>query len=567
MRVHVTRLLPYASTHSHPCTLKPGGQSRKPVRRAPSRARGESRLGGSADGGAAAGRRAAPLLRWAEGPAVSPPRAPELQAGGRGWGSGGGGRVAAEPPRRREPEEPGAAEGLLQPGRLELGDVEEDQVVAVFVVTFDPRSGNMVEWCLPQDVDLEGVEFKSMASGSHKIQSDFIYFRKGPFFGLACFANMAVESELERGARMKSVGILSPSYTLLYRYMHFLENQVRHQLEMPGHYSHLAAFYEDKKGVLRTGPGRGGSLPPVCWLPSIHRYMYPEMKITHPAGCMSQFIKFFGEQILILWKFALLRKRILIFSPPPVGVVCYRVYCCCCLANISLPGIGGTVPEPKPFFYVNVADIESLEVEVSYVACEYGALPASCPRPRSCRALSSHSPRTLLPDVGLPDPVFPGRVGPVSFSDGSRFPPPDLGVPGTTEKIFEEKRDLYDVYVDNQNVKTHHDHLQPLLRISSADREKYRRLTEQRQMLLYSQEVGEDYNPCEEDLFVLFFLEQNNRIFQTLLEVSASQDKTLTAEHARGMGLDPQGDRSFLMDLLEAYGIDVMLVIDNPCCP
>lgn len=84
---------------------------------------------------------AAPLLRWAEGPAVSPPRAPEPQAGGRGWGSSGGGRAAAEPPRRREPEEPGAAEGRLQSGRLELSDVEEDQVVAVFVVTFDPRSG------------------------------------------------------------------------------------------------------------------------------------------------------------------------------------------------------------------------------------------------------------------------------------------------------------------------------------------------------------------------------------------------------------------------------------------
>lgn len=157
------------------------------------------------------------------------------------------------------------------------------------------------------------------------------------------------------------------------------------------------------------------------------------------------------------------------------------MYCCCCLANISLPGIGGTVPEPKPFFYVNVADIESLEVEVSYVACEYGALPASRPAwpwPHSCRALSS--PRVLLPDVGPPDPMYPGRVGLLSFSDSSRFSPPDLGVPGTTEKIFEEKRDLYDVYVDNQNVKTHHDHLQPLLRISSADREKYRRLNEQR---------------------------------------------------------------------------------------
>lgn len=53
------------------------------------------------------------------------------------------------------------------------------------------------------------------------------YFRKGSYFGLACFANMPVESTAERGARMKSVGILSPSYTLLYRYMGFLEHQVR----------------------------------------------------------------------------------------------------------------------------------------------------------------------------------------------------------------------------------------------------------------------------------------------------------------------------------------------------
>lgn len=58
----------------------------------------------------------------------------------------------------------------------------------------------------------------------------------------------------------------------------------RHQLETPGHYSHLAAFYEDKKGVLHAGPGRGSSLPPVYWLPSIHRYMYPEMKVGLAVG-------------------------------------------------------------------------------------------------------------------------------------------------------------------------------------------------------------------------------------------------------------------------------------------
>lgn len=59
------------------------------------------------------------------------------------------------------------------------------------------------------------------------LSSIYSYFRKGCYFGLACFANMPVESTVERGARMKSVGILSPSYTLLYRYMSFLEHQVR----------------------------------------------------------------------------------------------------------------------------------------------------------------------------------------------------------------------------------------------------------------------------------------------------------------------------------------------------
>lgn len=120
-------------------------------------------------------------------------------------------------------------------------------------------------------------------------------------------------------------------------------------------------------------------------------------------------------------------------------------------------------------------------------------------------------------------------------------------------------------------------------------------------MLLYSQEVDADCTSNEEDLFILwvldqcihsplmylshrpvlldcvywyryfhsssrFFMELNNRIFQTLSEVAGSHDPTLTSEHMRAMGLDPQGDHSFLVHLLEVYGIDVTLVIDNLCC-
>lgn len=488
----------------------------------------------------------APLLDWEEVPSAEKPggtsptkdrlsspsnsRALGCSAPGFGWSSEPGGPIASRSvsnadgctaPPATSGAPAGTDDGLCTDKEEHLSDTgprkvsledrmvkweEKDQIVSVFVVTFNTRSGNMLEWCLPKDMDLEGVEFKAIASGSHRVSTDFIYFRKGCYFGLACFANMAVESTVERGARMKSVGILSPSYTLLYRYMSFLEHQVRLQLQSPGHYSPLEAFYEDKRALLPpSGDGVVTALPANVWSAAINHSMHPEMKITHPAGCMSQFIRFFGEQIMVLWKLALLRRRILIFSPPPVGVVCYRVYCCCCLANISIPGVGVAVPEFRPFFYVNVADISALENELSYVAC-------------------------------------------------------------TTEKIFEEKKDLYDVYVDNQNVKTYRDGLKPLLRLSTADREKYRKLTEQRQMLLYSQEENGDCVSSEEDLFILFFLEQNNRIFQTLSEVAGSPDPTVTQESVRAMGLDPHGDRLFLLHLLEIYGYDTLLVSEQLCC-
>ncbi|CAM9310231.1 unnamed protein product [Lampetra planeri] len=379
----------------------------------------------------------APLLDWEEIPppeqaAPAAPREEEDPPPGE------------RPPQRRRPGREPRWNGAVRPrDQWE----EKDQIVAVFVVTFDTRSGERA--------------------------SDVRYFRKGCYFGLACFANMPVESELERGARMKSVGILSPSYTLLYRYMHFLENQVRHQLQCPGQYSPLEAFYEDKKAVL---PPTGNGLVTSCptWsVTTINRCMHPEMKITHPAGCMSQFIQFFGEQIMVLWKYALLRKRLLIFSPP---------------------------------------------------ACGRGLLPSAAP-------------------------PFPSAA-----DSRRRKQKSHCLLSGTTEKIFEEKKELYDVYIDNQNVKTHRSHLQPLLRLNAADREKYRKLSEQRQMLLYSQEVDADCTSNEEDLFILFFMELNNRIFQTLSEVAGSADPTLTAEHVRAMGLDPQGDRSFLVELLEVYG-------------
>ena len=68
-------------------------------------------------------------------------------------------------------------------------------------------------------------------------------------------------------------------------------------------------------------------------------------------------------------------------------------------------------------------------------------------------------------------------------------------------------------------------------------------------------------------VFCRFFTRMNNQLFHVLHDAATSEDRTLTEDHFNAMGLDPSVDRHFVMDLLELYAIDLLLVVDNPCCP
>ena len=58
-------------------------------------------------------------------------------------------------------------------------------------------------------MDLDGVEFKSLPSGLHRLQEDLVYFVHGSYAGLSAFLNVET-SEEERGALMVCAGILAP---------------------------------------------------------------------------------------------------------------------------------------------------------------------------------------------------------------------------------------------------------------------------------------------------------------------------------------------------------------------
>eukprot|EP00794_Sanderia_malayensis_P018903 gene18903-20805_t len=308
----------------------------------------------------------------------------------------------------------------------ESNDNEHDFIMAIFVVVFDTKRGNEIEWKASGNINLDGVEFKALVSGSHNVTEDFVYFKHKDYFGLSCYGKKDVDSDEERHARMKSVGVVCRRYTSLHEHISFLERQVRIQLENPGMYGELLAYYKNYKNC----PHKNNSIVNLVRENEIHAVdELPVLKITHPAGCFSQFIKYFGEKVFILWKLILLQKRILFFCPPPAGVASYRVYCTCLLGSHAIPFVSDW--NTNPLFCVNVCDMASLSSESRYVAC-------------------------------------------------------------TTDKIFERKVDVYDAYVDCQNLKLK-EGLLPIGNVNQMDRHRYQKLCAyNNQQLIAGNEVYDD---------------------------------------------------------------------------
>lgn len=178
----------------------------------------------------------------------------------------------------------------------------------------------------------------------------------------------------------------------------------------------------------------------------------------------------------------------------------FSVYCTSTLVAHVYPDVETCLCPPN--FYVNVTDVDTLAEQLSYVAC-------------------------------------------------------------TTEKIFERKQNLFDLFVDQQNFKVHSPVHEELLELSTADSLKYNHLLDLRsrcQPLL-------DSDTGDESWFTGFFMAQNTQLFKELLEVSRSPEKLWTDEHMQRVGLDPHGDKLFLTELVERYGIDIVLITDNGCCP
>ncbi|KAH7886752.1 hypothetical protein F5I97DRAFT_1869973 [Phlebopus sp. FC_14] len=205
-------------------------------------------------------------------------------------------------------------------------------IVAIFHTSFHPTKGNLVDWCLKasEDLQLDGVEFSTLPSGLHLVDRDVVYFAKDAHSGVCIFRRRRTTEHGQRGFRLSSLGILLVKSTRPRPWRHVdalktLVDGVYSSLESRGvlepvetDWELARTFFEERK-VRRADLGGAGD-----WYGWSQELDNPNVKHSpsDPTLHLSHLLRILGPSALTLYKHVLGRRRILIYTLPPVEAAC-----------------------------------------------------------------------------------------------------------------------------------------------------------------------------------------------------------------------------------------------------
>lgn len=179
------------------------------------------------------------------------------------------------------------------------------------------------------------VEFKSLPSGLHSVQSDLVYFTHDSYAGLSAFAKADASAE-DRNANFVSVGILvkkegrfgrlGRGWLLAGR----LEKMAAALAQDPDTVTPLEEFWHEQSSSpppTKGAPsdltqGKGHSRARAISTVSAVTRDDESLPSYHPALSILQYINIFGPLVFRLQQAALLRKRILFVGSAPVRKAC-----------------------------------------------------------------------------------------------------------------------------------------------------------------------------------------------------------------------------------------------------
>ncbi|ODQ78279.1 hypothetical protein BABINDRAFT_40103 [Babjeviella inositovora NRRL Y-12698] len=306
--------------------------------------------------------------------------------------------------------------------------VSKNPIVAMFLVKFDVHTGYSLEWFEkidvkgPEQYSLDNIEFKALPSGLHTKGSDVIYFvhskpgQESKIDGVDILYGVSVYSHNIHDAihsredvKMYSLGVLvdpglnnmlsnnsslpsnvfsdhylsawkPTNYTLGFDYISKLGFWLAKFMEGKGEalldYSAFHEFYEshrvdiDKKSKAKRRSSFHSATNPFLELLSEHDGPRKE----HMISSLVPLIQGLGPSIFTVWKYALLRKRILLYSPATsIEENCDFSYCLSILSTVPkevLPVLKNSgcrsdlldfLRYYQPLYNIGINDIDHIE--------------------------------------------------------------------------------------------------------------------------------------------------------------------------------------------------------------
>lgn len=212
-------------------------------------------------------------------------------------------------------------------------------IVAVFRASFHPTQGNVLDWSLKtsDDLQLDGVEFSSLPSGLHLVEQDVVYFTKDGLRGVCVFSRRQTSDHGQRGYRLSSFGVLLarsvrprpwrhvPALKALVRELH--SDSATLDDSSLDVWAPARRFFELRKA---RPADLGGAGTWHGWSEELdfdtdedggdgyehHMHASPTLHLPH-------LLRVLGPSSLTLYKHVLGRRRILIYTQPPVEAACF----------------------------------------------------------------------------------------------------------------------------------------------------------------------------------------------------------------------------------------------------
>ncbi|PCH34611.1 hypothetical protein WOLCODRAFT_124733 [Wolfiporia cocos MD-104 SS10] len=202
-------------------------------------------------------------------------------------------------------------------------------IVAIFHAAFHPTQGSILDWSLKasEDLDLSHVEFSCLPSGLHLIERDVVYFTKDDYPGVCVFHRRKTTEEGHRGFRLSSLGILLakserprpwlhvPALKALFHTIYTSLEERETLVPLETDWEPARRFFDGRK-VRRADLGGAGG-----WKGWSAEFDGDALD-TDPTIHLPHLLRIIGPSSLTLYKHILGRRRILIYTLPPVEAAC-----------------------------------------------------------------------------------------------------------------------------------------------------------------------------------------------------------------------------------------------------